>query len=559
MTQLGEESNGGSAPVGEVEKEGSWRESSWTFSGLRKRIYRSFTERPIRFVIVLAIVFLAAFVFRNLAQPMILSVRIYFGAVIFVALFVVLGWLAVRKRTPRWRALGSIAGFALGFTTVLTGKDLHDYLTSYAQYRNMEIVDLQTLPTTDHERILPLNGVYSFIRERINENESPTRPDLVRVGEEYQWTMAISPSRIVPRLFDEGGVDEIIHISSTAGSPELSKKNRDTVSFSVGENLLLSANIENCTRRAFGFLRYFSYEPGNVLFIKDDAGAWVQVVSLIKWEGLWSAWLPWPAIPKFGGVQLIRQSGESLDSVPLIGAVHRVLRGCGEWIPPEKIKDHAFLRGQNIVAYEASRFKAESIRFQGGFLAPLQLYRQGSLRIADLPEDVNQQPFTLFFHMAGRGESKLYQYFALEPVNTQGLSTSFLVPADGIGPQFVYRHFERGESPIGVSAVGDQVRNSNKRINWTTNAPVEHRPYIRKIPDAQGTIKERFMWLTTIVTHKHTRDGAVNGKEFISGNVPDITVTDASRGAVVWVDARYPEKWPDQITSELGSLWAKDN
>lgn len=529
-------------------EKGGWRETRWSLRYLARnffqRLWSGFKHRPKLTMLLIFIGPTLVFLERSLLQQYLLVARIYAGAVVVIAIFGFAGWILFRKRSPRWQAVGGLLGIALAMVAVIGGRGIHDYTASYWRYITLEIVDLETLPTTYDERVLPLNSIHSFVSERINETETPTKPDLVKIGNEYKWTLGINQSYFVNRW--SRPMYEVIHLSATSSSPELSAKSRDSVNFEIGENLNFSRNVDICTRNAFGLWRFLNYEPGNVLLAKDDAGEWVEIVSLIKWTGLIFPW------PEFGGVHVIKQGGPNL--------LTRIVSGCGKWIPPEKIKDYPFLIGQNIMPYEVSRYMAMSLRFQEGFLAPLPITRHGDIRIADLPEDMNQQPFTIPFRIKGGGEGKLYQYFALEPFDTdkQGLSTSFWVPADGLGPSYAYRHFRRGESPIGVSAVADQVRTSKRNYDWSKNAPVEHRPYIRIMADNTGDLKPRFLWLTTVVTHKRDSEGKKLGG-FVAGSVPETAITDAYRSVVVWVDSLRPPKWPSELSEKLGPLWAEKN
>jgi hypothetical protein len=412
----------------------------------------------------------------------------------------------------------------------LFGKSSHQYVSQYLRYKTLEhtVVDLTQRPLTDNERLLALNGVHTAARERMNETEAPTLPDLVRDGSSYVWTMAIEPGKSLGRFLDD--IEELLVIPANEPSPDISRRNRTRVHFDVGESLAFSRNINTCVTRALSPWRLFSYEPGNVTRIKDDSGKWVQAVTLIKWSG----WLfPWP---EFGGVQIVEQG-----STNIIG---RNLWGCGRWIPPEKIAEHKYLLGQNLQPYEVTRFMAASLRFQAGFTGPMWFSRKGDLRIADMPEDVNQQPFTLYFNMPN-GSAKLYQYFALEPqdADKQGLATSFYVPADGVGAKFEYRHFHLKEAPIGVTTVADQVRASRKNYDWVRNAPVEVRPYTHMIADSKGNLAPRFTWMVTVVTIKERKPGVP--LEFTSGSDPEIALVDAYRARVVWVDSQHPDRWPE--------------
>jgi hypothetical protein len=285
--------------------------------------------------------------------------------------------------------------------------------------------------------------------------------------------------------------------------------------------------------------RYLNYDPADVSYVPDDDGHWVQIVSLIRWSGLF-----FPQ-PEFGGVQLIRQHEGGVGSF-----LWKMLFGTGEWIPPDEIAKHPFLVGQHVLPYAVSRYMAGSFRFQNGFLAPFPGFHEGDIRIPDMPEDVNDQPFTVSFRMPGAADSKLYHYFALEPFDPQkqGLNTSLFIPADGSGPVFAYHHYEYGGALTGVSAIATKVMESHKQYDWNRNRPVEHRPFIR---DIDGTV--RFFWLTTVVTTKET-EGV---RHFIAGSVPEVIITDAAYNVPVWVDPLHPDGWVSELRKALGTTWAK--
>ncbi|OHA21631.1 MAG: hypothetical protein A2849_02355 [Candidatus Taylorbacteria bacterium RIFCSPHIGHO2_01_FULL_51_15] len=520
------------------------------------RLARRYPRISTVFVIVLLF---ALYSWHYLLQSFAVMLRIHFGTALMIALVagVIYGsiWFFGRGHSRRLQSGFMLLGTILVIGLAVFGDSVITYLSLHQRYATLNLVELKELPTTDHERVLPLNVVWSLANERISETESPTPPDLVRIGEGYFWAMAIEPSYLVPRVMDK--VDEIIQISATTVAPDFSRRQPIAVSFTVSENMLLSKKTSNCSARAFGFWRYFSYESSNILYMKDDVGAWVQVVTLIRWSGLF-----FPR-PEFGGGQIIRQEEDSLSSW-----WRHITIGCGEWIPPEHVPRHVFLQGQNILSYDASRYMAESFRFQNGLFAPMPWNHRGDIRIPNLPDDVNHQPFTLFFKNEAEGmKGKLYHYFGLEPYDQekQGLSVSVFVPADGIGPSFVYRHSARGDNFIGISAVGPKVEESRKQYDWTKNRPVEHRPFIRKMRDANGVWRTRFTWLTTIVTFKNqeeqqrTLDGTSPRKRgpYTAGAIPEIVITDAANGKPVWVTSADQEVWVPEVERELGKIWAQ--
>ncbi len=449
-----------------------------------------------------------------------------------------LAYIAYRQfKKRRWKGklvIVSLVSMALMGSWYGAGP-IHDYVSLYRQYHLLKVTDLDELPVTDHERIQPLNSVYSLAHEAMSDIETPIEPNFVRVGKEYRWTLGVEPTYPLSRF--TGFVGGVYSVSGTSPSPNFSNEVRRQVHFPTGEKLYLGRNVYTSTIWSFGPIKFFNYQPTKVTYLEDDSGQWVQVVSLLKWEGIF-----FPR-PQFGGVQLLKQSDPSLMSW-----LKRFFVGVGEWIPPEQIKDHPFLLGQNLVPYEVSRNMAESFRFQNGFLAPFPGYHRGDIRIPDLPEDVNDQPFTVFFTMPGQSSGGLHHYFGLEPYDPdkQGLNTSLFIPADGgLGTVYAYRHHLKTGSLTGVSAVSPKVMEARKQYDWERNRPVEHRPYIKKVGGMT-----RFFWLTTVVTLK---DEA--GKRFIAGSVPEVVITDAAYNTPVWVNQLAPDTWLAEIEKQLSSVW----
>jgi hypothetical protein len=310
------------------------------------------------------------------------------------------------------------------------------------------------------------------------------------------------------------------------------------VKFATGENLLLWQRTDLNVIRSFGPWRYLNYEPVDVKYLQDDRGEWVQVVPLMRWRG----WF-FPR-PEFGGVQVIRQE----EGAGFRSSLKRVFRGIGTWIPPGDVAKYPFLQGQSLMPRPVSRFIAHSFRFQSGFFAPLPGYHLGDIRIPYLPDDVFDQPFTLYFHFEDAvAPDGLYHYLGLEPFQTekQGLNLSLFIPGDGSPVIYTYPHAKRNEALTGVSAIGAKVMETRKQYDWTRNRAVEHRPFIRKIGG-----KTRFFWLTTVVTLKQE-----GGREFIAGTTPEVALTDAAYRTVVWVDPIKPGEWTAQLEKELGTVW----
>ena len=334
--------------------------------------------------------------------------------------------------------------------------------------------------------------------------------------------------------------------------------------FNTGEHLYLGRNVFTNTVKTFGLWRFLHLEPVEVKYIANDKGQWVQAVSLVRWKGIF-----FPR-PEFGGVHIIEQIAPEEG---VWAWLKMILVGKGYWIAPEKIGTVPFLKGQNLIPERVSRFNAKSLRFKNGFFAPFPGRHRGDIRIPDLPSDANNQPFTTYFKFSDPARNKLYHYFSLEPfhMDRHGLNTSLMIPADGMGPVYVYYHADRDEALTGVSAVAAKVMDTKKNYGWGNILPVEYRPWIKQING-----KTRFFWLTTVVTKTRTPSEQQEGRDdpqnkpdnqpdasedahanqnFLTGSVPEIALMDAERDIVVWVDPLKPNTWISQIMEAFSDLW----
>lgn len=539
---------GAKATSGQVKERGAlywvprnlWKHLRGWIDGVGKWIQ----ARPIRNGSIYVAVVLGLMIFLVYARPfyshLALDIRNYSGTMILIAVLLALSFALVR-RMMRDRLRGfipKILGIVVVFTALYWAGTIHEYLALHERHRTLRPTELSYMPLTRHERIQPLSSIETAAKDVMSDTESPTPVDFVRdPSGDYRMVMAVEPSYFFPRAcltlsVNEGscGVNEVLSMPGMSPSVAFSRKYREKVSFTVGERLALDHNSYNCVVRTFGPWGIFNYEPSNVIYLKDDKGVWVQVVSLIRWTGI-----IFPR-PEFGGVQLIRQGA--------IGKLDRLFFGCGEYISPEEVKKYSFLRGQSLVSPVVSRFIAESFRFQNGFFSPMPFYHYGDIRIPELPEDIAKQPFTAHFEFKDEPGGRLYQYFALEPFdeNKRGLATSVFVPADGIGKVRVYNHAAKNESLVGVSAIGRIVMATRKEYDWEHNKPVEHRIYVR---DVGG--ERRVYFLTAIVTVKENMDD----DRFIAGAIPEIALTDPVNNTVVWVDATRPESWTRELEKRL--------
>ncbi|MDN3667724.1 hypothetical protein QWY92_20365 [Algibacter miyuki] len=88
------------------------------------------------------------------------------------------------------------------------------------------------------------------------------------------------------------------------------------------------------------------------------------------------------------------------------------------------------------MAEKVSRLQAESLKFLVVFSDPLPWNMETAVKIPNLADDQNQQPFVTdfrFFGYQNNAYSGLYHWFGLEPVGDErtSLTYSVFVPADG--------------------------------------------------------------------------------------------------------------------------------
>lgn len=433
--------------------------------------------------------------------------------------------------------LGILAFFATGW--FFGWKiELYKYMQTYNVFNNLNLVELQELPLTRNERIQPYNNIVTMAYESIGETQEVSPPQLVRVDSTNQWTMAVQPAKEYSWQRMNDNTEEIFAVESTSPFPRFSDTNRIPVTFSIGESLAFSRNTYNAVVQRFNFFQLFTMEPSEVFYMKDDSGRWVQVVSLIKWKGFF---FPYPS---YGGVMVIEPGIHDVGDY-----FERITIGKGTYIPPSEIENHPFLTRQNTLAEQISRLEAQSLQFLGGFTDPLPWNMETAVKIPDLKDDQNQQPFVTDFDFTGMNidaNNGLHHWFGLEPIGEERTSLSFsvLIPADGTDKVYYYNHGAKKEGLAGVSAMPLKVIESRKEYDWSVNKPVEFRPFVKKIAG-----RKRLFVISTIAA---VRD---DSKKFDGAATPDLALVDTEYRDVIWVDAKHPSNWEETILNQLGETW----
>ena len=495
-----------------------------------------------RNLIVLGIILIALLFFlRDDYQPALLFVRKFIFIILLCFTILFFGLKNFRKSASTGKRIGILV-FLFAFFGILyyVGWNLkfYDYMKTYNVFNDLNKIEIQELPLTQNERIQPLRNIFSMANESVGETKDVSLPHLVRVDGNNQWTMAIQPTEKYYWQGLKDNTEEVFSVSSTTPFPRFSSENRIPVTFSIGESLKFSRNTYNAVVQRLNPWMLFNYEPSDTYYMKNDKGAWVQVVSLIKWRGFF---FPYPT---FGGVMIVENGEHNWKDY-----LERITIGKGTFIAPEEMKNHQYLTKQNTLAEKVSRLQAESLKFLAGFSDPLPWNMKTAVKIPDLPDDQNQQPFVTDFDFSDTkvgAYSGLYHWFGLEPVGDERTSLTFsvFIPADGSDTLYYYDHASKKQGYAGVSAMPLKVIESRKEYDWSVNKPVEFRPYIKNIAG-----RKRMFFLSTISAIKK------ENAQFDGSATPDLALIDSEYRDVVWIDAKHPSKWNEEVYKQLNEAW----
>jgi len=508
-----------------------------------KKVVGSFVKtKPFWTVVLILVIIYLLITGRGTLQPAMLFARKFYLLLLVVMVFLGVYYQRLKGKDWKHKIFITLVFGAVMLLLYWIGPRAYKYISLYTHYRTIDKIEIPHLPITDHERIQPLNSIRTLInQEALSETEDATTPRFVRgQNGKYFFTSCKGPSAEYKVQQFSKNMYQVLEIPGDLPSPNFSGKFRTDVEFVTGELLLFSKNAHISARKRFGLFKYFNYEPSDIFFLRNDKGDWVQVVSLIRWKGFL-----FPR-PVFGGVMIQNQKGEGNSFF------ERLFLGHGQYLSPEEIQKKGYLIGQNLLPERVARFTAECFRFRHGFFAPMPFYHEGDIRIPELPRDQSPMPFVLYADLKDPG--KLYNYFGLEPYQEQkkGLSLSLYLPGDGESKVYFMDHDQGDQNYIGSSAIPAKIIESKKNYDWSENYPAESRPYVREIAG-----KRRFFWLSTIVTK-----AGKNDSEYIGGSVPEITLTDANYGTVIWIEQdslMVPNYWERKLSNTLTPYWKKEN
>lgn len=508
---------------------------------------KGLAQKAIVTIVVLTLLFVV-FISRDNMQPFLLGIRKYFFVALLFLIIAALGLVLVRASLS-WRKLvwSSLTfGIIAAVWYLLFPIGMYDYMRTYAVFQHIDLQEIHQLPTTRNERIHPYNNVITMAYEAISETEEVSPPQLVRIDGENRWTMAIQPAKeyFYQRMTNQ--TEELFTVPSDEPFPRFGEENRIDAIFSIGESLAFSRNSYNAVVQKFNVGQLFCLEPDRLYYMKDDANNWVQVISLIKWEGFF---FPYPT---FGGVMVLQGGDHDINDY-----FERLLLGKGEFIAPEEMQDYPYLLRQNTLSEVVSTYRAESLKFLAGFTDPLPWNMETAVKIPVLDNDQNRQPYVTDFVFEGvhsEAYDGLYHWFGLEPIGAERTSLTFsvMVPADGTKNVYYYNHGAKEEGFSGVSAMPAKVVESKKNYDWSANSAVEFRPFIK---DILG--ERRMFMLSTIVATRTIAsvDGEKDNVQFDGAASPDLALIDVRFKDVIWLDAKKPATWNNTIMLQMAEAW----
>ncbi|QNM86841.1 hypothetical protein H9W90_06955 [Polaribacter pectinis] len=507
-----------------------------------KNYWNKGSKQKKRVIIFSLIIIALLFFLRDDYQPALLFFRKFIFIILLCFTVLYFGLRKFRKSASTGSRIGILFLLALFFGAIYYvgfQQKMYNYMQTYNVFNDLKRIEIVELPLTQNERIQPLRNIFSMANESVGETKDVSLPHLVRVDGNNQWTMAIQPTEKYYWQGLKDNTEEVFSVSSTTPFPRFSSENRIPVTFSIGESLKFSRNTYNAVVQRLNPWMLFNYEPSDTFYMKNDKGAWVQVVSLIKWRGFF---FPYPT---FGGVMVVENGEHNFNDY-----LERITIGKGTYISPEEMKNYEYLTKQNTLSEKVSRLQAESLKFLAGFSDPLPWNMKSAVKIPVAPKDQNAQPYVTDFDFSDTkigAFSGLYHWFGLEPVGEErtSLSYSVFIPADGTDKFYYYDHASKKQGYAGVSAMPLKVKESKKEYDWNANSPVEFRPYIKNIAG-----RKRMFFLGTVSTISTN-----NPNQFDGSATPDLALVDSEYRDVVWINAKKPSTWNEEVYNQLNEAW----
>lgn len=394
-------------------------------------------------------------------------------------------------------------------------------LNKSAAVNNLVVKDLEYLPLTDKERIYPYETILKIARDKITSSDYTVEHfEMVydNQKEDLVWNAEKSPSGNINKL--ARNVQGVVTLNATS---DQILKNEENVEFNYGRKLKWFNSLNYILPKMLNPLDYFDKTiDDNVRLIKDSNGEWIQVVGVTDWEGIWPS-----VYPKFAGVFVVKQKSDKYDEVTIMNTDFFVPTGDNpeiKFYTPEEIKGIEYLKNQNLVPSEITRFYAKAWTFKNG-IGNFFIKKKGLTKITKISEERNQQPFTVYFNdvktKAENPQKGLYQFYALEPrgANT-ALSDILLFDPRGTSSDIIVYNYNTHKNKLnllGPERIAKTIKDSDKHLDWSNFIIAESRPFIREIDGVR-----KFYFFNSIIA-----------KEAASAK-PTIAIADPDKLDVFW-------------------------
>jgi len=260
--------------------------------------------------------------------------------------------------------------------------------------------------------------------------------------------------------------------------------------------------------------RYFNVFPTNVQILDNDKNESVMIVSLASWDGIL-----FPT-PEFYGVMIIEQGD--------ISWAKRAIVGGAKIVKKEEISSYKWLLKQNLNSEISTRYAAESLKFENGFVAPMSFVHDDDIIMTDMEGDRNDLPLISAF--AINDDKKLFDFFELKPWKESSTNARdyLYFPSDGQDKIYGYK-------PKNVVSIAELTNKVKGSVNYNTEQKykfAEPRPYFK------NSLPEVFM-VSRVLKRR-------NGSFDPSGIKTYLIDAQGTQNKVVEVDTYNVDTWEEK-------------
>jgi hypothetical protein len=387
------------------------------------------------------------------------------------------------------------------------------YVAQYFKYNQLkdQIVWLDEKPNSINERIFPRDVYRSIIEQSLGDNNIFSDPDMIFKNGHTKFVSSAIPLKKVAKFF-EGSIDTVVEIDADNPNVDKTMVNKE-VHFSVGEGLMWSRDIYNYAVKSLHH-RYFNVFPTNVQILDNDKNESVMIVSLASWDGIL-----FPT-PEFYGVMIIEQGD--------ISWAKRAIVGGAKIVKKEEISSYKWLLKQNLNSEISTRYAAESLKFENGFVAPMSFVHDDDIIMTDMEGDRNDLPLISAF--AINDDKKLFDFFELKPWKESSTNARdyLYFPSDGQDKIYGYK-------PKNVVSIAELTNKVKGSVNYNTEQKykfAEPRPYFK------NSLPEVFM-VSRVLKRR-------NGSFDPSGIKTYLIDAQGTQNKVVEVDTYNVDTWEEK-------------